>query len=451
MQKRCRSELDTESIEFNTTFKANNIVLTTELFDENPQIWKELYNATKNHCDNSEHTCEEGYVWASPVGFKEKATTMEYTHQVTSCNSKKQYSFATSIYFVGLCLGPFVGGILADKIGRRPVCLAFGFILMLLNFYISVTKTPVQYAIGMLGIGLGTNGLANVNVLLMQESVSKELQFWPGMIYCAFCGVSCSLDALTAYLSPDWSFSYQVIGAIAGVLTLFNRFYLPESKLWAEGQNSYSKKSEKEPTPGIMDVFKSKMYTKRVFFSVFVWIAANIIYYGFAMNLNSLHGSIYLNTSINGMIEITGYVVIPMLFMNRLGRINTMLTILSIMLAMALGGMIVKTVFLTSLLRWIGALADCALFVALYTHTAECFPTSLRGQGLAIPDGLSRLPTTVTPFLGMLYEYNRSYFWLVNTGIIVVAMMACLFLPETEHIYPDSKSDCREQTAMIEI
>jgi MFS family permease len=86
---------------------------------------------------------------------------MEYTHQVTSCNSKQQYSLATSMFFVGLFLGPFVGGISADKIGRRPVCLAFGFMLMILNFFISVTKTPFQYAIGMFGIGMGTNGLTN--------------------------------------------------------------------------------------------------------------------------------------------------------------------------------------------------------------------------------------------------------------------------------------------------
>ena len=101
MQKRCRSELnlDLNEVQFyrevnttlNTKFKVNSVVLTTELLDENPQIWKVPYNETENNCDSSEQTCEEGYVWASPVGFKEKAITMEYTHQVTSCNSKKQY------------------------------------------------------------------------------------------------------------------------------------------------------------------------------------------------------------------------------------------------------------------------------------------------------------------------------------------------------------------------
>ena len=152
------------------------------------------------------------------------------------------------------------------------------------------------------------------------------------------------------------------------------------------------------------ELFKSKMYVKRVFFSTLIWTAAGVIYYGFAMNLGSLSGSIYINSSINGFIEIFGYVVLPVIFMNWFGRINTMLSILGIMMVMAIGGLVITHPIIINLVRWTGALADCALFVALYTHTAECFPTKLRGQGLAFPDGLSRIPSSVTPFLGMLYS-----------------------------------------------
>ena len=117
---------------------------------------------------------------------------------------------------------------------------------------------------------------------------------------------------------------------------------------------------------------------------------------------------------------------------------------------MAIGGLMITNPQLINVVRQTGALAVCALYVVMYTHTPECFPTMLRGQFLAIPDGLSKIPVCVTPFLGLLYQYNRSYYWLVNLSIIGAAMIACLFLPETKTLYPDSKEDCRKQKSLID-
>merc|ERR1712178_238148 len=54
-----------------------------------------------------------------------------------------------------------------------------------------------------------------------------------------------------------------------------------------------------EKKSNLMDLFKSKMLMKRALLSIFLWSTANIVYYGFIMNLNSLTGSIYLNASFN--------------------------------------------------------------------------------------------------------------------------------------------------------
>ena len=197
-------------------------------------------------------------------------------------------------------------------------------------------------------------------------------------------------------------------------------------------------------------MFRSKMYMKRIICSFFLWTTASVIYYAFVMNLGSLSGSIYLNSAINGPIEIVGYAVLPVILLNCFGRIKTMLSILGTMMLLAICGLVITNPVLIKIVRWSGALADCGLFSLIYTHTAECFPTNIRGQCFAFPDGLSRFPSAASPFLGLLYQHNRSYYWLVNLGMICMALIACLFLPETDVVYPDSKDDCRKQKALIE-
>ena len=195
MLKRCRSELKSDFIE---KIHKHTVLLSSDL--ENEAIWKSPFNETSQTCDTLETICTEGYVWARPDGFKENATTMEYTHNATMCDSKKQYSLATSFYFLGLAFGPLVLGPLSDKFGRRPVSLFISSILAIDSFYLSITTTPFWYAVGMFVLGAGGNGFANVNVVLAQESVNNEKQrHLPGMIQCVYCAIANPLVALIAY------------------------------------------------------------------------------------------------------------------------------------------------------------------------------------------------------------------------------------------------------------
>ena len=194
MLKRCRSELKSDFIE---KIHKHTVLLSSDL--ENEAIWKSPFNETSQTCDTLETICTEGYVWARPDGFKENATTMEYTHNATMCDSKKQYSLATSFYFLGLAFGPLVLGPLSDKFGRRPVSLFISSILAIDSFYLSITTTPFWYAVGMFVLGAGGNGFANVNVILVQESNNEKLLHLPGMMYCVYCGIANPLLALVAY------------------------------------------------------------------------------------------------------------------------------------------------------------------------------------------------------------------------------------------------------------
>ena len=157
---------------------------------------------------------------------------------------------------------------------------------------------------------------------------------------------------------------------------MFSYFYLPESKRWSDlNENPAVEISEdSNHTTGQFEffnqLFRSKMYLKRLFFSFFIWTAAGVIYYGFAMNLGSLSGSIYINSSINGVIEIFGSVVFPLVFMNSLGRINTLLVVLGAMMLMAICGLMITNPQLINVVRWTGALA-VAHYMSWCIHTHQ--------------------------------------------------------------------------------
>ena len=475
MRKRCKSELRKDS---NKTF-TDDVVVFDDLV--NDDYWTVNYTDSQK-CDTEEDQCKEGYVYSSPEGFHSSFKTMEYSLKITSCDSSKIFAMATSFYFIGLALGPLFGGILADNFGRKPTCLFFGITTVLINIYLSYTESVLWYSIGMFYVGFSVNGFTNINILLVQELLPNELRFIPGMLNCVYTGVSYPLNALVAYNFDFWYNSYQFTAVFASLVMIFLYFFLPESSRWlvlnkpdkiaeneekmmfyrSEEENEKQEKFLKElveinttkveKKSNLMDLFKSKMLMKRALLSIFLWSTANIVYYGFIMNLNSLTGSIYLNASFNCIIEIFGYVVIPTLFINRLGRIKCLLIILSVMMSCTVSGLLFNVLNLGSdtIIRWMGALGVCALFVTINTHTAECFPTNLRGQGLSIPDGTSRLTAVVTPFFGILYKESVFYYWMIHIFIILVSICVVFCLPETSIIYPDTKEDCRKQKSLLD-
>ena len=100
-------------------------------------------------------------------------------------------------------------------------------------------------------------------------------------------------------------------------------------------------------------------------------------------------------------------------------------------------------------LKWFGKLAVSSVWTVIYTHTPEMFPTALRGRCLGIPDGFSRLTAVVTPFLGIVYQQSPFFYWIAHLVLVGLSIFCCLFLPETSEIYPDDKSDCRDQKSIL--
>ena len=58
----------------------------------------------------------------------------------------------------------------------------------------------------------------------------------------------------------------------------------------------------------------------------------------------------------------------------------------------------------TNIAAFIGKFASSAVFCALFTFSAELFPTEVRSMGVSVTSMIGRIGSVVAPFLNMLID-----------------------------------------------
>lgn len=207
------------------------------------------------------------------------------------------------------------------------------------------------------------------------------------------------------------------------------------------------------------------MLLTRIFLSAIIWTVANLTYYGFNMNIDSIvPGSFYINYVFAGLFELIGSIFVPIVLFKYFNRTQAQMMILILMLVSVFVpilefkfrkellelGLLEFSQFLVTCAKWSGKIGSTALFAAAYIITPELFPTSMRGVCLSLPDGFSRSAAAITPYFGILYKSNKSLFWWMHVAMISAAILATLYMPDTKEIYPDTKDQCRKQKLMID-
>ncbi|MCR2828143.1 MFS transporter [Microbacterium sp. zg.Y909] len=147
-------------------------------------------------------------------------------------------AWIASIGFVGMAIGASLGGLLADRFGRRQV-----FALTLLVYGIATGASALVGGLAMLlvlrfFVGLGLGAELPVASTYVSEFAPARIRGRLIVILEAFWAVGWTAAALIGYLvipgSDDgWRWAF-LIGAIPAVYALIVRWRLPESPRWLE-------------------------------------------------------------------------------------------------------------------------------------------------------------------------------------------------------------------------
>nr|WP_240645798.1 MFS transporter [Georgenia sp. SYP-B2076] len=399
--------------------------------------------------------------------------------------SDTSLSLIGSIGFVGMALGATLGGLLADRIGRRNV---FAFTLLL--YGLATGASALATSVGALLVlrfivGLGLGSELPVASTLVSEYAPARIRGRLVVILEAFWAVGWLLAALLGYLvvagsDNGWRWALA-LGAVPAVYALYVRRSIPESVRFLESTGRHAEAEAavqrfEGSTPmfggaagpvappaaagdapadgavtapadapvtatGLSALWGASLRSRTLGLWL-VWFFVNFAYYGAFTWLPTLlvaDGMTMVKsfqyTLIITAAQLPGYAVAAYLI-ERWGRRPT----LASFLVGAAGAAALFAVASTPA----GVLtAGCLLsffclgaWGALYAVTPEMYPTAVRGTGAGWASGFGRLASILAP-LAVPVLNRAGDLWLVFTvfaGAFVIAAAAALLLQERKGV-----------------
>jgi putative MFS transporter len=372
-----------------------------------------------------------------------------------------ELSLLGSIGFVGMALGATLGGLLADRFGRRQV-----FAVTLLVFGLATGAAALSWSVGALLvfrflIGLGLGAELPVASTLVSEFAPARLRGRVVVGLEAFWAVGWTLAALIGYLvvptsDSGWRWALA-LGSVPALYAVVVRWGLPESVRFLELRGRVEEaeaavrrferaagvepvpspvaERQAAPGPGALWRAGTRAHTAALWA---VWFCINFAYYGAFIWLPSLLFASGFSlvksfgfTLVITLAQLPGYAVAAYLI-ERWGRRPTLAVFL---VGSAVGaGMFSAAAGDTAVLvtGMVLSFFNLGAWGALYAVTPEVYPTALRATGAGAAAGFGRIasiaaPLCVPPLLqlggsGLVFGTFAAFF--------VVAAGAALALPE---------------------
>jgi putative MFS transporter len=366
-----------------------------------------------------------------------------------------------TIFFVGMLLGAFFFGRLADRIGRRPVLM----MAVLIDAAFGVASAFAPDFTWLLALrfltGIGVGGTLPVDYTMMAEFLPSDRRgrwlvllesFWAvGTIFLAIL-------ALVAVNSGDdaWRLIFFVTGipALVGVVL---RFYVPESPMYLNrnGRSDEARKvlervaktngsttpiphltPEKAVKKSVFALFSSGLRRRSI--SLFVaWGLISIAYYGVfvylpvklsAEGFGFMRGQEFL--ILLALVQLPGF-ALSAYGVEKWGRKPTLVGFLMLSavgcMCYSLGNAPALVIGSTLLMSF----ALLGTWGALYAFTPEVYPTDLRASGMGMAGAVARFgglfaPAIVAPV--MATQFTLSLIMLSAFLIIGAIAIMCVDL-----------------------
>ncbi|MEZ0491552.1 MFS transporter [Kineococcus sp. TBRC 1896] len=371
-----------------------------------------------------------------------------------------EQSWIASVGFAGMALGATLGGLLADRIGRRQV-----FALTLLVYGLATGAAALSWSLAALLVfrflvGLGLGAELPVASTLVSEFAPRRIRGRVVVVLEAFWAVGWTLAALVGFwlvpTSDDgWRWALA-LGALPALYAVVVRWGLPESVrfLLSRGRTGEAARVVREfeaaagrasdaplvpdPPPVAGRGIWSGGLRRRTAGLWIVWFFVNFSYYGAFTWIPSLllDDGFTLVRSLEFTLLITlaqlpGYAVAAIL-VETWGRRRTLSVFLlgSAVSALAYAGADTPGSILAAGM----ALSFCNLgaWGALYAVTPEVYPTSVRGRGTGAAAGFGRIASILAPLsVPFLSDGGGRPLVFVVFGVaFAVAASASFLLPE---------------------
>ncbi len=362
-----------------------------------------------------------------------------------------------TLFFVGMLVGAFVFGRLADRIGRRPVLMA----AVVLDACFGVASAFAPDFAWLLAFrfvtGIGVGGTLPVDYTMMAEFLPSDRRGRWLVLLESFWAVGTILLAVLALLAAQWGDdAWRVIFFVTGLPALVGvvlRLYVPESPMYLNrsGKPEHARAVlqrvaaangraltippliPESPVKQALSALFSPRLRRRSLALLVAWALISIAYYGVfvylpvklsAEGFGFMRGQEFL--IVLALVQLPGF-ALAAYGVERWGRKPTLVGFL---LLSALGCMFYSFGSATSVVVGSTLLMSFALlgtWGALYAFTPEVYPTDLRASGMGAAGAVARFggllaPTIIAPVMATHFTLALA----MLAGCLALAAMAIL-------------------------
>ncbi|KAM7358479.1 organic cation transporter protein [Cochliomyia hominivorax] len=377
------------------------------------------------------------------------------------CSDEWKLSMAGTINNVGQFIGIPLGGLLADRFGRRTMLAIAGFFSSIMGIIRSFSTNYYMFlSFELLDMVVGST-LFPTSFLLAIELVGPKKRVAAATIITIFYSLGEALLGVLAEQFQNWRVLLRVL-YVPAALHIFFLILLPESVRWLLSQgkdekavsilkkaarvnrktlaeniltnliNSNKIKLESANESSYPIRLAIKTFFWRIFNCSFCWFTHTLVALGLSLNSVNLGGNKYKNFMLNGLVQVPG-LILPLFIMNTVGRrfslFGSMLVCALCMGATIQFGKSGSSVEL--ILFLIGKFAITCSFQVLYFFTSEIFPTNVRNSLLSLCSMIGRIGSMLapqTPLLANYYEYAPQ---ILFAAFALVSGCLTLLFPET--------------------
>jgi len=390
---------------------------------------------------------------------------------VTWSATPGELSWIASAGFVGMAIGASLGGLLADRIGRRSV-----FALTLVIYGVATGASALAWSVGSLlvlrfVVGLGLGAELPVASTLVSEFAPPRIRGRIIVLLEAFWAVGWTVAAVIGYLvvpagDNGWRWALA-LGAVPALYAAVVRLGLPESVrfLEAKGRHDEAERTVRRfelsaeqvrpaaavpeeafppprppATPGATGVgaLWSDQLRRRTGALWLVWFCVNFSYYGAFIWLPTLlvaDGFSLVRsfgfTLVITLAQLPGYAAAAVL-VEVWGRRRTLAAFL-------VGSAVAAAIFAGASTETMVLVGGCLLsffnlgaWGALYAVTPEIYPTALRATGSGWAAGVGRIASVLAPLaVPQIRDLGgTALLFAIFGAVFLVAAAGALGLPE---------------------
>uniref|UniRef100_A0A096LZ27 Major facilitator superfamily (MFS) profile domain-containing protein n=1 Tax=Poecilia formosa TaxID=48698 RepID=A0A096LZ27_POEFO len=401
--------------------------------------------------------CRDG--WSYSTEYFQSTVVTEFD---LVCSEQWKQPLTSLVYFLGGLSGCFISGLISDRFGRKPVL--FGSIAILSIFSSAVAFAPSWPVFTVLFFMLG---LGQISCYIVVFVLGSEILVGSSRILFSSLGqpfvYSFSMMLLpgTAYLVRSWR-HLSLIMAVPGLACIPLWWLVPESPRWLlsrgrlqeaelllrsaalenrveappviflppKAEKAEAHQAESVSFLDLVKTAKIRHITLKLW--LIWWFSTSVSYFGLSFSMSTLYGNLFLNYFLLTAVELPAYFASWLAARSSPRRLSFIgFCLLGALALLFIQGTMKSYPTLTMSLVLLGKFGVLAGSGVVYTYTGELSPTVIRNTAMSSCAMFSRVGSSVSPYLLELAEFNKLLPWITLGVLSLLAVLLCIFLPET--------------------